>query len=190
MEFLNRYPHELSGGQLQRVVIARAALLEPDLIVCDEATSALDVSIQNQVANMLVDLQGQEQLSYIFIGHDLALVRQVSHRIIIMYRGEIVEILRSRTLTGEAAHPYTKVLLEAVFEIYEDREKRRKILEKNANESGIRYRAASSHRAAAMQQKTAGKKGRSFVRSGSHISRPATGWKRFMIPFFLRNLKA
>lgn len=135
MEFLNRYPHELSGGQLQRVVIARAALLEPDLIVCDEATSALDVSIQNQVANMLVDLQGQEQLSYIFIGHDLALVRQVSHRIIIMYRGEIVEILRSRTLTGEAAHPYTKVLLEAVFEIYEDREKRRKILEKNANES-------------------------------------------------------
>ena len=135
MEFMDRYPHELSGGQLQRVVIARAALLEPELIVCDEATSALDVSIQNQVADMLVDLQGQENLSYIFIGHDLALVRQISHRIIIMYRGEIVEILNSRRLTEEAVHPYTKVLLEAVFEIYEDRENRRKILEKNANES-------------------------------------------------------
>ncbi len=134
-DLLERYPHELSGGQLQRVVIARAALLQPDLIVCDEATSALDVSIQNQVANMLVELQGREDLSYIFIGHDLALVRQVSHRIIIMYRGEIVEIINSRNLTEEAAHPYAKVLLDAVFEVREDRETRRKMLENNANES-------------------------------------------------------
>ena len=134
-DFLERFPHELSGGQLQRVVIARAALLEPDLIVCDEATSALDVSIQNQVADMLVNLQEPGHLSYIFIGHDLALVRQVSHRIIIMYRGEIAEVLNSKKLTEDAAHPYTKVLLEAVFEVYEDRETRRRILEKNANES-------------------------------------------------------
>ena len=135
MEFLSRHPHELSGGQLQRVVIARAALLEPDLIVCDEATSALDVSIQNQVADMLVNLQGEWHLSYLFIGHDLALVRQVSHRIMVMYRGEIVEVMNSRDLTENAAHPYTKVLLEAVFDVYEDREARRKLLERNANES-------------------------------------------------------
>ncbi|MBR0401572.1 MAG: ABC transporter ATP-binding protein [Lachnospiraceae bacterium] len=135
MEFLGRHPHELSGGQLQRVVIARAALLEPDLIVCDEATSALDVSIQNQVADMLVDLQRQWHLSYMFIGHDLALVRQVSHRIVVMYRGEIMEIMNSRSLTEDAAHPYTQVLLEAVFEVYEDRNERRKLLERNANES-------------------------------------------------------
>ena len=134
-DYLERYPHELSGGQLQRVVIARAALLEPDLIVCDEATSALDVSIQNQVAEMLKDLQEQGSLSYIFIGHDLALVRQISHRIIIMYSGEIVEAISSRDLTREAAHPYTKVLLEAVFEVYENRDERRKLLENNANES-------------------------------------------------------
>ncbi|MCR5538061.1 MAG: ABC transporter ATP-binding protein [Lachnospiraceae bacterium] len=135
MEFLGRHPHELSGGQLQRVVIARAALLEPDLIVCDEATSALDVSIQNQVADMLVDLQRQWHLSYMFIGHDLALVRQVSHRIIVMYRGEIVEVMNSKDLTTDAAHPYTQVLLEAVFDVYEDREERRKLLERNANDS-------------------------------------------------------
>ena len=135
MEFLGRHPHELSGGQLQRVVIARAALLEPDLIVCDEATSALDVSIQNQVADMLVDLQGEWHLSYLFIGHDLALVRQVSHRIVVMYRGEIVEVINSRDLTTKAAHPYTQVLLEAIFDVYEDRDERRKLLERNANES-------------------------------------------------------
>lgn len=134
-ELLERHPHQLSGGQLQRVVIARAALLEPDLIVCDEATSALDVSIQNQVADMLVKLQSQWGLSYLFIGHDLALVRQVSHRIIVMYCGEIVEVMRSRYLTEEASHPYTRVLLEAVFDVYEDRQERRKLLERNANES-------------------------------------------------------
>ncbi|MBQ8304805.1 MAG: ABC transporter ATP-binding protein [Blautia sp.] len=134
-EFLSRHPHMLSGGQLQRVVIARAALLEPDLIVCDEATSALDVSIQNQVVKMLVDLQNQWHLSYLFIGHDLALVRQISHRIVVMYQGEIVEVMNSRELTETAAHPYTKVLLEAVFDVYEDRNERRRMLEQNANES-------------------------------------------------------
>ena len=135
MEFLSRRPHELSGGQLQRVVIARAALLEPELIVCDEATSALDVSIQNQVADMLVKLQEQWHLSYLFIGHDLALVRQMSHRIVVMYRGEVMEVMKSRNLTEEAAHPYTRVLLEAIFDVYEDREKRRELLERNTNES-------------------------------------------------------
>ena len=134
-EFMDRRPHELSGGQLQRVVIARAALLEPKLIVCDEATSALDVSIQNQVADMLVRLQEQWHLSYLFIGHDLALVRQVSHRIIVMYRGEVMEIMKSRNLAEEAAHPYTQVLLEAIFDVYEDRGKRREMLERNTSES-------------------------------------------------------
>ncbi len=135
MDFLKRHPHELSGGQLQRVVIARAVLMQPELIVCDEATSALDVSIQNQVAEMLMDLQKQWNLSYLFIGHDLALVQRVSQRILVMYLGNIVEVLDSRSLVNDAVHPYTRVLLDAVFDVYEDRNRRREILEKNTEES-------------------------------------------------------
>lgn len=116
-EFMKRYPHQLSGGQKQRVAIARALSLQPEIIVCDEATSALDVSIQDQVIKLLMNLQKEKGLSYIFIGHDLAVVRNISHRIIVMYLGRIVEIIDSDKLVTDAAHPYTKALLDSVFSV-------------------------------------------------------------------------
>lgn len=97
-DFVNRYPHELSGGQLQRVAIARAISIQPKLLICDEATGALDVSIQNQIAKLLVKLVEEKQISCLFIGHDLALVRSVSQRIAVMYLGRIVELWRVRRL--------------------------------------------------------------------------------------------
>lgn len=116
-DFMGRYPHQLSGGQKQRVAIARAISLEPEIIICDEATSALDVSIQEQVIKLLMDLQKKKGMSYIFIGHDLAVVRNMSHRIIVMYLGRIVEVIDSNRLTTDAVHPYTKALLASVFSV-------------------------------------------------------------------------
>lgn len=119
-EFIMRYPHELSGGQLQRVAIARAISIQPKLLICDEATGALDVSIQNQIAELLVRLVEEKNIGCLFIGHDLALVRSVSQRIAVMYLGRIVEILESETLASRALHPYTKMLLGSVFDVYCD----------------------------------------------------------------------
>lgn len=119
-EFVNRYPHELSGGQLQRVAIARAISVQPKLLICDEATGALDVSIQNQIAQLLVKLVEEKQIGCLFIGHDLALVRSVSQRIAVMYLGKIVEILESETLGEKAVHPYTRMLLGSIFDVYCD----------------------------------------------------------------------
>lgn len=116
-ELIGRYPHQLSGGQKQRVAIARALSLEPEIIICDEATSALDVSIQEQVIRLLIDLQKEKGLSYIFIGHDLAVVRNISDRIVVMYLGRVVEVLDSDKLTNAAVHPYTKALLASVFSV-------------------------------------------------------------------------
>ncbi len=122
-EFISRYPHELSGGQLQRVAIARAIAIDPKLLICDEATGALDVSIQNQVAKVLVDLIEERNIGCLFIGHDLALVRSVTQKIAIMYLGHIVEYLESETLEKECAHPYTKALLGSILDVYCDRSK-------------------------------------------------------------------
>lgn len=116
-EFMKRYPHQLSGGQKQRVAIARALSLEPEIIICDEATSALDVSIQEQIIKLLMDLQKEKGLSYIFIGHDLAVVRNISNRIVVMYLGQIVEVIDSNNLITDASHPYTKALLDSVFSV-------------------------------------------------------------------------
>jgi len=112
--FLNRYPHEMSGGQRQRVGIARALAVEPDFVICDEPVTALDVSIQAQIINLLMDLQVNLGLTYLFIAHDLSVIKHVSDDIAVMYLGKIMEKSDKKTLFDEAKHPYTRALLEAI----------------------------------------------------------------------------
>ena len=118
VEFMDRYPHNMSGGQRQRLGIARALSLEPKIVVCDEATSALDVSVQEKICELLVRLQKEKGITYLFICHDIGLVDLMCHQVAVMYLGNVVEYIGGgRRISTEGMHPYTKVLLKAVFKV-------------------------------------------------------------------------
>jgi oligopeptide/dipeptide ABC transporter ATP-binding protein len=125
---MDRFPHEFSGGQRQRIGIARALALEPKIIMCDEAVSALDVSIRSQIINLLQDLQKEFNLTYLFIAHDLSVIKYISDRVVVMYLGKVVEIADKKELFDDTMHPYTQALISAVPVPNPDYKKERIIL--------------------------------------------------------------
>lgn len=158
-DHMSRFPHEFSGGQRQRIGIARALSVNPDFIICDEPISALDVSIQAQVINMLKDLQESRGLTYLFVAHDLSVVKYISDRVIVMYLGTIVEEAETEELYGNPKHPYTKALLSAIPEA--DPDKAKVIVE---SRSKARYQVRSILRNAAGLQNGASMRQRDVLK--------------------------
>lgn len=149
-DMLSKFPHEFSGGQRQRIGIARAISMEPDIIICDEPVSALDVSVQSKILNLLLDLQNTLGLTYIFISHDLSVVKHVADRIAVMYLGKIVEMADAETINNNACHPYTKALLSAIPMPYPELRKKRVILQGEVPSvenppSGCRFNTRCEH---------------------------------------------
>ena len=174
-----RYPHEFSGGQRQRIGLARSLALNPDFIVCDEPVSALDVSIQAQIINLLENLQSDFELTYLFIAHDLAVVRHISDRIAVMYLGKIVEISAAAELYDDPLHPYTISLLSAVPipDPVVERERETILLAGDlpSPANPPRPRAASTRAAPTCSRRSAGTRSRSSAASRPTTSSPATG---------------
>ena len=145
-EHASRYPHQFSGGQRQRIGIARALIMNPSLIIADEAISALDVSIQAQVVNLMKKIQKQTNIAYLFIAHDLSMVKYISNRIGVLHLGHLVETGTSEEIFNHPLHPYTKSLLSAIPHPNPDVEKKRVSLTYNYEESGLDYEAGTQHK--------------------------------------------
>ena len=145
-EFVNRYPHQFSGGQRQRVGIARALIMNPKLIIADESISALDVSIQAQIVNLMKDIQKESNLSYLFIAHDLSMVKYISDRIGVLHLGHLLETGTTEEIFSNPIHPYTRSLLSAIPHPNPQLEKHRKALHYDYNGSGFNYSLGEEHK--------------------------------------------